>query len=254
MPGIRLSLASTAPDTLLKLVSSPDGPPNRMVRIFRYSKQERINVLRSGRLTRIPAQVYYEVSKGSNAWDNDAAKHAQGLFVTGEGDPASIWKVSRIERDAFDAPLITLSPLVIAGGFPTLDLSMVASQHAQEEIEGQYRELQTSYQNNAYRAVVTHAKNIAEVLIPLKANLPSKNTFNGTLKDLRAQMDQLHAKGKRGSVSELSYHLAQKLRLLHQRTHPERTIDAGRGITPQFAVTVVQDLVEILRDLGCVRG
>lgn len=93
-----------------------------------------------------------------------------------------MWKVSRLDRDVFGAPLFTLSPLIAAGGFPALDLSTVEDPLARQEIEGHYRELQKSFQTSAYRALVTNAKNVAEALIPLKAGLPLSKTFDDTLK------------------------------------------------------------------------
>lgn len=56
-----------------------------------------------------------------------------------------------------------------------------------------------------------------------------------------------------GRKPELSYYLAEKLRIMHQRTHPGRVTKEGRGIEPEFAFTVVQDLIEILRELGYTR-
>src|SRR4029077_4480104 len=108
LPAVRLSLSTSPQSILLKLLGSPDGPPNRMARIFRHIRQEQLGVLQGGRLTpKIAAQIYLEVRKDSYAWDNDSGR---GLFITGDGHPTNIWMVSRLDRDVFGAPLITLSP------------------------------------------------------------------------------------------------------------------------------------------------
>jgi len=216
-----------------------------MARIFKYTRQERLSVLQGGRLTqKLPVQIYREARKENYTWDNDLTK---GLFITGDGDPASMWKVSRLERDVFGAPLLTLSPLITAGGFPDLDLSTVVDPLTRNEIEGHYRELQKSFQTSAYRALVTNAKNVAEALIPLKAGLAPGRTFHETLKKIDRNQ------GKSGGIPELSYYLAQKLRILHQRTHLDRVRTQGRGIESEFAFTLVQDLIEILRELGYIK-
>ena len=49
----------------------------------------------------------------------------------------------------------------------------------------------------------------------------------------------------------MAYHLMQKLRLLHARTHPGRVADMGRAIRPEFALTAAEDLVELLTIAGC---
>ncbi|HKQ34892.1 MAG TPA: hypothetical protein VJT11_06275 [Nitrospiraceae bacterium] len=213
-----------------------------MARIFKHIRQEQLSVLQGGRLTpKLPVQIYREARKDGYTWDNDSG---HGLFVTGDGHPTNILKVSGIDRDVFGAPLFTLSPLIAAGGFPELDLSTVADSLTRQEIEGHYRELQKSFQTSTYRALVTNAKNVAEALIPLKAGLPTQKTFDDTLKKIGGQQ------GKPLGIPELSYYLAQKLRILHQRTHPGRVEKVGRGIEPDLAFTVVQDLIEILRELG----
>jgi hypothetical protein len=245
LPAARLSLSALPQSTLLKLLRSPDGPPNRLARIFKHIKQDRLGVLQGGRLTpKIPVQIYREVHKDNYAWDNDSTMSGAGLFITGDGDPTSIWKVSRVERDVFGAPLITVSPLITAGGFPELDLSTVNDPLIRQEVEGHYREVQKSFQTSAYRALVTNAKNVAEALIPLKAGLAPNKTFNEMLNKISGQQE------KQDSVPELSYHLAHKLRILHQRTHLDKVTRVGRGIEPEFAITVIQDLIEILRELG----
>lgn len=82
LPAARLSLSTSPQRTLLKLVSSPDGPPNRMARIFTHIRQEQLGVLQGRRLTpKLPVQIYREVQKENYVWDNDSTKSGQGLFI-----------------------------------------------------------------------------------------------------------------------------------------------------------------------------
>lgn len=45
----------------------------------------------------------------------------------------------------------------------------------------------------------------------------------------------------------VEYHLMQKLRLLPGQTHPTGPVKAGRSRRPEFALSAVEDLVELLR-------
>lgn len=247
--AISLSLSKPKPDRLLCLLSSPDGPPNRMARVFAYGghTQEKMKSS-SGRTSPLPMHVYCAITGNGHTWDSDASQNRQGSFITGDGGPANIWKVVRIERDVFNGPLFTLSPLVLTGGFPALDLSTIGDDLRRAEITSQYVELQRSFLSNAYRGVISRAKDMTEALIPLKAGLPPSRNFSETMRTIQRQLED-----RQCQVSQFTYHLAEKLRLLHQRTHPERTIDEGRPVSPELALTVIQDLLEILRDLGHVR-
>ncbi len=52
----------------------------------------------------------------------------------------------------------------------------------------------------------------------------------------------------------LSYHLMHKMRILHGRTHVGRVVADGRTISPDLALTVAADLVEILAGIGLVKN
>lgn len=49
---------------------------------------------------------------------------------------------------------------------------------------------------------------------------------------------------------QLEYHLAHKIRLVHSQTHPSQTVKTGRALSPEFALSVVEDLIELLRCWG----
>jgi hypothetical protein len=77
---------------------------------------------------------------------------------------------------------------------------------------------------------------------------PSSAPFHAKLEDIYAQL-----KAKKLRLSWLTFTLCQKLRLVYQHTHPEKAIEEGLPVTPELALSVVQDLIEILRDLGHLR-
>ena len=48
----------------------------------------------------------------------------------------------------------------------------------------------------------------------------------------------------------LDYHLMSKLRILHGHCHSDRVVISGRLVEPELALTVVTDLVQVLRSTG----
>ncbi len=48
----------------------------------------------------------------------------------------------------------------------------------------------------------------------------------------------------------LDYHLMSKLRILHGQCHSDRVMISGRLVEPEFALTVVADLVQVLMSTG----
>ena len=183
---------------------------------------------------------------GGQAWDQDAEKGAVGFFVSGANDRTNVWRVFRVEMDAFGSSVVTLSPLILSGGFPELALSDM-KEPLRSEILGHYEELQRHVLSYSYRAAITTAKNIVEALIS-----PNDN-FSVTLAKMGRSILEAKEKKTKSLYPELAYHLAEKLRLLHQYTHAGGTVRKGRSVSPELALTVVHDLIEILRELGYSR-
>jgi hypothetical protein len=140
-------------------------------------------VLQGGRLTpKIPVQIYREVRKDNYAWDNDSTMSGAGFFITGDGDPTSSWKVSRVERDVFGAPLITLSPLITAGGFPQQSMIRWLDRKSRGTIEKSRNPFKQTRTARSSRM-----QSVAEALIPLKAGLAPNKTFNEMLNKIGGQ-------------------------------------------------------------------
>ncbi len=239
----RQMLERFPPLRLFWFFPSPDGPPYRTGRLFQHQGSQRLNYLEtSGRLHPAATLHRYVVS-------SEGGLEVGSYFATGTGGRTALWKIFRIERDVLDSLIFTLAPLEVASGFPHLDLSSVPESNRQE-ILAQYEELKRCTLGQAYRGAITCAKNIAEAIIPIKANLPPGRTFFDTLQAVRIAMEHARTQGREYPISDLSYHLAQKLRVLHGRTHPEGSINAGRQVFPEFALSAVQDILEILRDFG----
>lgn len=243
---IQSALTEVPPINLLHIMGSPDGPPYRTARLFCKSDNDQL-VLDGGRHS-ISALVFSPIGETSQPWDKDTHRLHPGLFVTGNAGPMNIWRIHRIERDLWGGPLFTLAPLLLAPGFPVLDLAGISSTDRKTEIISHYEELQRCVLTHAYRGTIARAKDIAEALITERSKRASNDPFDVKLKDIFAQLND----GK-GPISWLTFTLCQKLRLVYKRTHPEKAIKEGLPVSPELALGVVQDLVEILRDLGHVK-
>ena len=245
-PSILTTLKEPKPQQMLRLLPSPDGPPYRAARLFYFGGQDRITA-NKGR-SDISVDVLYPVGDTGQSWDIEAHRLKPGLFITGEGGPTNIWKIHRIERDAWSGPIFTLAPLLLASGFPVLDLSGVRNTDRRKEIASHYDELQRCVITHSYRGAIARSKDIAEALITEKSGRPQGDPFHTKLEDIFAQL-----KVGKPLLSWLTFTLCQKLRLIYKRTHPENALEEGRPVSPELALSVVQDLIEILNDLGHVK-
>ncbi len=245
-PSILTTLKEPKPKQMLQLLPSPDGPPYRAARLFYLGGQDTLYA-NKGRST-LSADVLYPIGDNGQPWDSDVRRLKPGLFITGEGGPTNIWRIHRIERDAWGGPLFTLTPLLLASGFPMLDLSSLRNADRRKEIASHYDELQRCVITHSYRGAIARAKDIAEALITEKSGKPQSDPFHAKLEDIFAQL-----KVGKPLLSWLTFTLCQKLRLVYKRTHPENALEEGRPVSPEMALSVVHDLIEILNDLGHVK-
>ena len=78
--------------------------------------------------------------------------------------------------------------------------------------------------------------------------------FKDLLSKLRTVIDSQRQSTK-GTVpfSYLHYHLMSKLRILHGHTHAGRVATSGK-LQPELALSVTQDLIEVLRSAGLAQA
>jgi hypothetical protein len=242
----RAAMQASHPDLLLCFLNPSDDHRFRTAKVFKQSGNTLHRYRDASGEVREPYSTHYMATGGGQPWHEDFRKGREGMFLTGEYGPTNVWRVFRIDCDVFQSSIVTLTPLVITGGFPPLDLSSVADARRRTEIIGLYDELQSSVLNQTYRSVITKAKDIAEALLPLKASVSPGRTFSDTLQRVRKLIDS-----KQSDVPLLTYHICEKLRLLHQRTHPDRAYE--QPVTPEVALAAAQDLVEVLKEWGYAR-
>ena len=237
---------------LLFLFASPDGPPFRSARSFVYVDKPSISWQENSHNYHNQPALRFRTPglHDGYTWESDLHNAMSGWFVTGTSGATALWKVARYEVDALGHWIFTLAPVQSAAGMPRLDLSRIKDELLRKELLAQYEELQGSVSRHAYRDVVTKARNITEgvlkwVLIEA-GNEPGRDLFDH-LRQLQKLVEQRLA-----PISDLSYHLAHKIRLLHARTHPQTAGSKEMSVSPEFALTCLEDLKEILIDLQLI--
>ena len=190
----------------------------------------------------------------SAKWPKFARQDEWGYFVSGTTE-TSLLRIVRTEPDHAKRTRLGLQCVRLPSGLPQADFSAIDEQALRIEIERNWDGLHRLIGERHYREAVTAAKNVLEALLThllARANLPSGGTLYDKLKRVRKQLDNSQPTPP-AALSEMEYHLAQKIRLLHKRTHPEKAAKLERETRPEFELTSVEDLVEILSALGFIR-
>jgi hypothetical protein len=173
-----------------------------------------------------------------------------GFFLTGPLGNGSLWRLFRAETDAFDRWILTLVPVQLSSRCPQADFSSLRTSMLVQEVSTQYSDLARALVSNSYREVVTKAKNIVEAVIAAKLDNVEKarDLFQSlqTIKELLEDNQQRDSCG----WTPLEYHLANKIRLVHGQTHATAPAKTGRSLRPEFALSTVEDLIELLRIWG----
>jgi hypothetical protein len=164
-----------------------------------------------------------------------------------------LWRIARVELDLAGRQLFTLSPVQLASGLPEIDFSPIDNDLLLQKLVSDWSEVQRCLANNLYSSLITAAKNVAESLVVFAVGDSSaKLTFQQGLTELGKRLETKQS--CRLPFQFLDYHLMSKLRILHGSTHSDRVVVSGRLVEPEFALTVADDLVQVLRSTGLVRG
>jgi len=170
-----------------------------------------------------------------------------GYFLTGVVGDDSLWRLFRLESDVFLRSIFTLAPVRLAAGCPQADFSSLSDPTLAQEITAQYADVCRSVVAHSYRNVVTQARNIVEGIIWARLGATGGRDL---FADLRTIKNLLETKKGSSGWTELEYHLAHKIRLVHSQTHAAQVAKSGRALTPEFALSVAEDLIELLRIWG----
>ena len=183
-------------------------------------------------------------------WSSDGRMEKYGFFLTGPVGNGSLWRLFRAETDTFDRWILTLAPVRLSSRFPKADFSSFKADLLASELSAQYADLANALTSNSYREAVTKAKNIVEAIIAAKLNKVKKG--RDLFENLQTIKELLDNPKQRDSCgwTHLEYHLANKIRLVHGQTHATAPVKMGRPLRPEFALSTVEDLIELLHIWG----
>jgi hypothetical protein len=244
---------------LMARFPNPDGPPAQTAIVFPYFADETVSYVSKGRsFQQKPARAYVAAGphEGGYGWISDIAYGRLGYFLVGDAKLTNLWRTTRVEVDYAQRYNFTLTPTVLAHGLPSPDFSRINDGTIRQEIQQHWSELENALVHYRSYAVVTSAKNVAESLLYyflLSGShiLPGNRDLASMLKKLNSLMEDPKCKAT-VPFDSLAYHLIQKMRILHGKTHIGRVISDGRSITPECALTVASDLVEVLKCAGLI--
>ena len=239
---------------LLAPISCPDGPPHRSALLFTFQQpvnspwRDESQIFHGHKLL----QYKPTTTQAPWTWLDEMRAGRPGYFLTGTVGDSCLWRLFRIETDAFHRAVFTMSPVRLAAGCPSTDFSSLSETLLAEEVGAQYRDLCASVVAHVYRDVVTKARNIVEGLVSARLKAAGQPTSRDLFGDLQTIKRLLEDDKQRDTCgwTQLEYHLAHKIRLVHSQTHPTQTVKTGRVLRPEFALSAVEDLIEFLTIWG----
>jgi len=239
---------------LLLTMPCPDGPPYRSGVIFRRNQTVHINWTdgRHGKPVIAAEEYLAAVTLSMYPWGNDLTRGAPGYFLSGPSEASTLWKIRRVEFDMAGRQIFTMSPVQLASGLPEVDFSSIADDILRQKLEADWSEVQRCLAGNIAFSLITATKNVAESLVLVAlGNSPGRMTFDQSLTEVGERLKVKQSLAL--PLDFLAYHLMSKLRILHGQCHSDRVVISGRLVEPEFALTVVADLVQVLRSTGLAR-
>jgi hypothetical protein len=227
-------------------IPCPDGPPYRSGVLF-VGPQRTLASWQDGTMFNGPQPVTRFQSADMHTswtWVSDARMGNYGYFLTGEVGNDSMWRLFRMESDVARRSVLTLAPVRLASGCPRADFASLPDSLLAKEVADQYKDVCRSVVNHSYRNAVTQSRSIVEGIIWARLGATGGRDL---FADLRTIKNLLETKKESCGWTELEYHLAHKLRLVHAQTHASQVAKSGRALTPEFALSAVEDLIELLR-------
>jgi hypothetical protein len=215
---------------LLAMTAGLEGPQSRSAVAYRGSVAF-IQVWKDGShnyIERLDGVRYTAVTTQSAvAWATDLRLHKPAYFLTGTPANANLWSIERAD----------------------LDFSKIKDDVLRQEAEKHWTDLQQLIKRHSYYGAITAAKDLMETLLEYEFKRHSSRSMDGLLKKLSNTLSA-NPSSLTLPFSQLDVHLMQKLRLLHQRTHPGRVATVGRSVRPELALSVAEDAIEIVTSIG----
>jgi hypothetical protein len=180
-------------------------------------------------------------------WIGDARMGRYGYFLTGTVGDSSLCRLFRLESDALFRSIFTLAPVLLSAGCPQANFTSLTNPTLKDELTVQYTDFCQSVTRHSYRQAVTTARNIVEGILWARLGESGGRDLFAHLKVIKKALE--NEKDNSG-WTDLEYHLAHKIRLAHARTHATQAVKVGRALTPAFALSAAEDLIELLRIWG----
>lgn len=233
---------------LMTFTGCPDGPPHRWGLLFIFV-DEVVVTFQDGPYTR-PGKRVLRYRRATKATSLSSYSDGPGYFLTGMEKDGALWRLTRQELDLLNQWVVTLSPVRLSSRIPRADFSSLKAPLLAQEVAAQYDDMARAITTNSYREVVTKAKNIVEAIVADRlGTVETSRDLHTNLQNIKKRMEENPEDGVSG-WGYLEYHLMQKLRLLHGQTHPTGPTKTGRSLRPEFALSTVEDLIELLRVWG----
>jgi hypothetical protein len=246
------SVLDSPQQMLLAMTAGLEGPQSRSAVAYR-GLAAFIQVWKDGshsHFERLDGARYSAVTTQSPVgWAVDLRLHKPAYFLTGTPANANLWRIERADVDVWHRHVFTLSPVQMLGGFPNLDFSKIKDGVLRQEAEKHWADLQQLIQRHSYYGAITAAKDLMETLLEYEFKGHASRSMDGLLKKL-SHTFSANPSSLTLPFSQLDFHLMQKLRLLHQRTHPGRVATVGRSVRPELALSVAEDAIEIVTSIG----
>jgi hypothetical protein len=249
---------------LLWVVPSTDDFPHRTAFVYNWKEQRQVQVFRAHETagaetagTQVTKAILYRVvTEGMPyAWISHYRSGQRGFFLTGTSPSSDLWRISRMDVDAHHRLLVTLSPVLLAHGIAALDCSSVSDPVRQQYLIENYTDFERAVAGNRYLGVVRAANNLAEAILAhclITVDQRVRSSLHERLEDARKVMDDPALRSV-FPLKEYGYHLAQRIRLLHQRTHEGRATSVGRILRPEVACSAATDISELLVEVALGR-
>lgn len=233
---------------LITFTACPDGPPHRWGLLFIFV-DEVVLTFQDGPYTR-PGKRALRYRRATKATSLGSPSDGPGYFLTGMERDGALWQLTRQELDLLNQWVLTLSPVRFSSHIPRADFSSLKAPLLAQEVAAQFDDMARAITSNGYREVVTKAKNIVEAVVADRlGTVETSRDLHTNLQTIKKFIDANPEDGASG-WSYLEYHLMQKIRILHGQTHPTGPTKTGRSLRPEFALTAVEDLIELLRLWG----
>lgn len=250
----KLGLSQNLAHTLLRPVRSSDGPPTWSAIVYRQAGNMTVRVREELPASRALDHIrpenaicYHADPPDGFAWESDISSGKSGYFLTGGSGPNALWRIIRIQADALNRQVLTLTPVQLT---PTLALpSFEKVRPALRSFLTQHFEgFQQAVTRNAHLDAIDRANNLAEGIMSHCLNLvdvPLPKTFFKRLEAAKKILED-ESNRKEFPLTQYAYHLAHQIRILHQRLHENQTGKTPRHeVGMNLTVTVSELLVEV---------